>query len=212
VFFAVWPLLDLRLFKRLYEITRTDGIIALATFSAVFVMRPDEAILSGVILALVLYIRRVMWTDCVEVGIHPVWNTMHMREGFPEVAAYEGVMMLRIDAPLFYASIERLARDIEFKISTRERENAEIIDTLVLDFSGVTHIDVTGLHDFDELLLGLQQRNVTVYLIELKRDARAILGRGHLLEKLTILNNVFELTEVLARRVRAGGATKKHFV
>jgi SulP family sulfate permease len=207
---AVLPLIDIGQFKRFYEITTTDASIAVATFIGVFFLRPDEALLLGITLALLLYLRKVMWTDTAEVGIHPVWNTIHLRDTFPEVLSYPGVLMLRIDAPLFYASVERLNRDIESKIAKRSQENKLQVRMLVLDFSGVTHIDATGIKDFSELLSELGEQKIHVFLIELKRDARLILEKGGALKKVTILNNVPELKIALERNGTAEIKDGKH--
>jgi MFS superfamily sulfate permease-like transporter len=118
--------------------------------------------------------------------------------------------MLRIDAPLFYASVERLNRDIESKIAKRSLENTLQVRMLVLDFSGVTHIDATGIKDFSELLSELGEQKINVFLIELKRDARLILEKGGALKKVTILNNVPELKIALERNGTAEIKDGKH--
>jgi SulP family sulfate permease len=207
---AVLPLIDFKQLKQFYEISTTDASIAVATFIGVLFLRPDEALLLGVALALLLYLRRLMWTDTAEVGIHPVWNTIHLRDTFPEVLSYPGVLMLRIDAPLFYASVERLNRDIESKIAKRSQENKLQVRMLVLDFSGVTHIDATGIKDFSELLSELGEQKINVFLIELKRDARLILEKGGALKKVIILNNVPELKIALERNGTAEIKDGKH--
>ncbi|MFM2382013.1 MAG: hypothetical protein RLZZ76_780, partial [Candidatus Parcubacteria bacterium] len=78
------------------------------------------------------------------------------------------------------------------------------------DFSGVTHIDVTGLKDFSELLDELHVQNVRVFVIELKRDARLILEKGGALKKVTVLNNVPELKIALERNGIAEMKDGKH--
>ena len=64
---------------------------------------------------------------------------------YPEAYELEGILMLRIDAPLFFANVESV------KLAIRKYENAyrargRAFDFVVLDLSPVTDVDASAVH------------------------------------------------------------------
>lgn len=191
--FAVVPLIDITELRRMYQITHTDGVIGAATFVSVFFLRLDQAILFGVILALVLYMHKVMWVHVKEVGFHPQWLSLVARDLFPQAEVFPSMLILRIDAPIFYANVERLTLEIEARLSeytSREGQNPKI---LALDFSGVNHMDVTGVEEFGELVSDLHARHIKMFVITPRRGAREVLERGHIAEHVRFVHGTREL-------------------
>lgn len=177
---AVVPLIDFGELRRMYRITQTDGIIGVVTFGAVFVLRLDQAILLGVVLALVLYMHKVMWVHVVEVGFHPEWRSLVSTALFPNAVTYPQMLMLRIDAPIFYANIERLELEIEERLKEYDEKHQGVPKILALDFSGVNHIDVTGVEGFADIVRALHERRMQVFIITPRRGIREVLERAQL--------------------------------
>lgn len=64
---------------------------------------------------------------------------------YPESTELEGILMLRIDAPLFFANVESV------KYAIRKYENRYIargrqFEFVILDLSPVTDIDASAIH------------------------------------------------------------------
>lgn len=64
---------------------------------------------------------------------------------YPESTELEGILMLRIDAPLFFANIEFV------KSTIRKYENAYLargrtFEFVIMDLSPVTDIDASAIH------------------------------------------------------------------
>ena len=64
---------------------------------------------------------------------------------YPESTELEGILMLRIDAPLFFANVESV------KYAIRKNENKYIqrgrqFEFVILDLSPVTDIDASAIH------------------------------------------------------------------
>jgi len=178
--FAVLHLVDFNEIRRMYRITPTDGVIGGVTFIAVFVLRLDHAILLGITLSLALYMRKMMWVHVVEVGLHPEWRSLVSTALFPHATTYPTILMLRIDAPIFYANIERLETEIEERLHEYTSKGFGTPKILALDFSGVNHIDVTGVEGFAHLVRTLHDQNMRVFIITPRRGIREILERGNL--------------------------------
>lgn len=178
--FAVLHLIDFGEMRRMYQITHTDGVISMVTFVAVFFLRLDHAILLGITLSLALYMTKVMWVHVVEVGFHPEWRSLVSTALFPNATIYPKMLMLRIDAPIFYANIERLELEIEGRLRESEAAGRGTPAILALDFSGVNHMDVTGVEGFADIVRGLHARHMKVFIITPRRGIREILERGDL--------------------------------
>jgi SulP family sulfate permease len=190
---AVMPLIDLKNLRRMYAITHTDGIIGIVTFSAVFILRPDEAVLTGILLALGMYLRKVMWVHVVEVGVHPRWHSLYALSSYPHAKVYPRMLMLRVDAPIFFANAERLGLEVKMRLEECERRRGERIKIIVLDFSGVNHMDVTGIDGFAELVLDLKKRGIKLYVATPRHEIRRILERGHLAENIRLIHDAREV-------------------
>ncbi len=191
--FAVLPLIDFKEMRRMYEITHTDGVISFVTFGAVFVFRLDQAVLLGVILALVLYMRKVMWVHVAEVGFHPEWRSLVPCMLFSNAITYPRLLMLRIDAPIFYANVERLEEEIEKRFEEYFTRTQHVPKVIALDFSGVNHMDVTGVEGFAELVQTLHEKRVQVYVITPRREIREIIERGNVGSQVRFVHGTREL-------------------
>jgi len=193
---AVLPLIDIKEFRRQYAITRTDGIIAGATFAAVFVLRPDEAVLVGVILALALYLRKVMLVHVVEVAFHPEWRSLVMRSSYPQAEIFPRMLMLRIDAPVFYANIERLSDEIIEAVELWKEKNEAVPEVLLLDFSGVNHMDVTGVEGLAQMVRDIKKEHIKIIIATPRREIRKVLERGNLGDAVRFVHGMREVRQI----------------
>lgn len=191
--FAVVPLIDIKELRRIHRITPTDGVIGFATFFAVFVLRIDLAILLGAVLSLVMYMHKVMWVHVVEVGFHPEWRSLVARSLFPDAEVFPRMLMLRVDAPIFYANVDRLELEVEVRLAEYGDTYQNLPKILALDFSGVNHMDITGVDGFAELVERLHERKIRVFVITPRRGTREILERGNLGGKVRIVHGNREL-------------------
>ncbi len=191
--FAVVPLIDIAELRRMYRVTYTDGVIGMVTFASVFVVRLDQAILFGVLLALILYMQKVMWVHVKEVGFHPQWLSLVTRDVFPQAEVFPNMLILRIDAPIFYANVERLALEIEERLTEYKSSDGRYPKILALDFSGVNHMDVTGVEGFGDIVSDLHARHIKIFVITPRRGAREVLERGHIAEHVRFVHGTREL-------------------
>ena len=99
--------------------------------------------------------------------------------GFPDRRPVVGVVVVRLDAPLFWANAtaieERLLAEVERWPSTR---------ALVLDLEATTQLDITSVDVLAHLVIELRQRGVELYLARVLHPANAVLMRSGFLELL----------------------------
>lgn len=189
---AVMPLVTIRSMRELYHIARYDGIIAGLTFTMALIFKPDDAIIIGIVAALMLLIHRIMWADVHEVGVHETWHTLR-RTDDPLVKTYPHVLIVRIDASLVYANAERIVARIEALCSNRSA-HGDTVRALICNLSGVNTMDASGVESVHEIVTCAKKRNAALAVVNMKGQIRSMLERAGLTEDITYLHNMEELT------------------
>lgn len=64
---------------------------------------------------------------------------------YPESHELEGILMLRIDAPLFFANVESVKHAIR-KYESAYALRGRTFDFIILDLSPVTDVDASAVH------------------------------------------------------------------
>ena len=64
---------------------------------------------------------------------------------YPEAQELEGILMLRIDAPLFFANVQSVKGAVR-KYETEAEKKGKNFEFVILDFSPVTEVDASAIH------------------------------------------------------------------
>jgi SulP family sulfate permease len=109
----------------------------------------------------------------------------------PESETYPGLLVLRFDAGLFFASADAL---VDRLIDLHHQADPKL-HTLVLDFEGVNFIDSQGAETIAELIELATARDIELRLARVKTKVKDLLQRDGIVEKLSencIYGNVYE--------------------
>jgi anti-anti-sigma factor len=194
---VIFGMIDVRELKRLRRVARVDFTIALAAILGVLSAGVLAGVVIGVVLSLgwLIYVasspaipvlRRQPNTQVYrEVGEHPADETI------------AGVVVLRLDASLFFATVEAL-----------EDRVREVLDSepelrgLVLDLEAVVFVDSQG----SEKLAGIHEltnaSKVTLRLARVKPGVRSVLVADGVLQRIGedhVHGNVHEAVEAQLR-------------
>ena len=195
VIIAVAGTIDIGKVRDMYRASRTDGIVALLTFAIAFILKPDDAVAIGVIVALVLFMRKIVWAKIRILGIEPEWGILQ-GAGTGTVETFQGLLMLRIETSAFYGNIDYIVRTID-KLITHEESSGNGIRALVLDCSSVTYIDLSGAETLREYMEGLAAEGIDTYGIYMHSAVTEQLERVGALPYLTIFHNIREMRAAL---------------
>ena len=176
---ACLNLLDFKSIWRTWTYSRADGMTALATFLAVLTLGVQWGVLAGVVLAMVLHIRKSLTPRMPLVGRFP--GTEHYRDAEKfNVETDEKVKTLRIDEGLYYAN----ARFLEDRVAAVVSQHPEMTD-LILMCTGVSHIDASALSSLTEINRRLRGLEIELHLSDMQSSVRERLYRSELLKNLT---------------------------
>lgn len=203
---AAASLVDVPHIRRIHQISTMDGAIAGTTFAASFVLQASDAIFIGVVLALAMFLHRMMWADVVEVGIDRSLNVLRAirdeRDEEQGLVRLPRTLVLRINSSFFYGNSERLIEKMKSAILEREAIGGETLDFLVLECAGIDIIDGTAIEALEVFLNDLDARGTELCLIYMRRHVREVLERASDLERVRVVHNISELRQITQNKRR----------
>ena len=172
---AVLGMLDTSTFMTSWRYDRADAAALVATAAGVLALGVEAGVVVGVALSMGALIWRASRPHIAVLGRIP--GTEHFRnvERYSADTA-PGLLMLRVDAGLFFGNVEAVNERIEDELAARP-------DTrhLVLVLSAVNAIDTSALFALGELNAMLVARGVTLHLAEVKGPVMDRLKQSELL-------------------------------
>ena len=174
VLVAVIGLVDIKEARHLFHLKRIDGWTLTATFVATLALGSIQGILIGVVLSLLVFIRRSAYPQVVELGYSEKEGVFRNLQRFPGAMVYLEVLLLRIDSSLYFANLE-FVRDLV------ERKVAEKPETrwVIIDFSSVNEIDAPSIDALEEMMARYGERRIRFFFAGMKavlRDRAARAG------------------------------------
>lgn len=170
---AVLPLIDIQEARHLFHLKRIDGWTLVFTFALTLALGSKEGILSGVAFSLLVFIWRSAYPHAAELGYLEEEGTFRNLRHFPEAKVFPEVLILRIDASLYFANmgfVEDLLR----------RRLAEKADTrwVILDLSAVNDVDAMAIDSLGELMDSYAHQGIRFLLTGMKGPVREVVARA----------------------------------
>jgi sulfate permease, SulP family len=171
-------LMDLRGFVRIWRVRVIEGVLAAVTFVGVLIL----GILPGVLVAVALAI-----ADLVRRAARPhdaVLGRVRGRSGYQDIEhrpgseTLPGLIIYRIDAPLFFAN----ARFLREQVHKLVNDAAVPVRMIVLDCGAMFDLDVTAAETLEDLKRDLDDRGVMLALAEPHAPMRQVLQRSGVLQ------------------------------
>ena len=181
---AVMGMVDLVTLKQAWSYDRGDAGALLATMAGVLLLGVEAGVVVGVVLSLATLLWRSSRPHIAVIGKIP--GSEHFRNvQRHQVETLPGVLLLRIDAGLFFGNIDAVIDRLN-KLLGERQQRGETMRHVVLVMSGVNLVDMTGLYALNELNNSLKQQGITLNLSEVTGPVMDRLQRSGLLRhKLT---------------------------
>ena len=177
---AVWGLMDVNALRRYKSIRRNDFTSALAAMFGVLVFGPLYGLLFAVGLAVLGLVYRSSRIELDIMGKVPdekaAWGSI---ENHPERKTYDGVMVIRLDAPLFWANATAIADGVLAQVDSEPD-----VQVLLLDMEATSQLDTTSVDALELLLTHLEERHIDLYLVRVFFRARQVLKKSGFVERL----------------------------
>ena len=186
---AVLGMLDTTTLRAAWRFDRLDAAALVATAGGVLALGVEAGVVIGVALSMGALIWRASRPHIAVLGRIP--GTEHFRN----IARYTadtapGLLMLRVDAGLFFGNVEAVNGRIEDELAAHPATR-----NLVLVLSAVNEIDTSALFSLTELNAMLKTRGVALHLAEVKGP---VMDRLKHSEFLPVLNGRVFLSTAMA--------------
>jgi len=181
---VAWNMSEARHFVHILRVApRCDIVVLLACFSLTVLFDMVIAVSAGLVLASILFIRRISMltgTELVNLKEHE-----HLGDLPEQVAVYD------VNGALFFGAAEKA-------ISALHHANSNV-EIVVLDMSDVPMIDMTGIVALQSLLNSLRQQKITVLIVNLQTRMRDKLARAGISEESEVFEFCYGLQQVRQR-------------
>jgi high affinity sulfate transporter 1 len=159
-----FALFDWRGWVWLLRVRRSEFILSLSAALAVIVLGVLEGIVVAIALSLGNFVRRAWRPHSTELGKVPGVAGYHDRERHPEAELVEGLLIVRYDAPLFFANAPEFGRRLEEMLRTAGRP----IERILVVANAITDVDSTGAEILIDVLDELDGKEVSLVFAGLK--------------------------------------------
>ncbi len=177
---AVWGLMDVSALKHYRLVRRNDFTSSLAALVGVLLFGPLYGLLAAVGLAVLGLVYRSSRIDMEIMGKVPdekaAWGSIR---GHPERKTYDGLLVIRLDAPLFWANATQIADGV-----LAEAAATPDLRAVLLDMEATSQLDTTSVDALELILTRLEQQGVALYLVRVFYQARLVLKRSGFLDQL----------------------------
>ena len=176
---AVLSLVDLSIFKRAWNFSKSDFFAVLITVSLTLVMGVEIGVASGIITSILLHLHHTSEPHIAEVGL--VEGTEHFRNVLHyKVATNPCIVSLRIDESLLFSNAGYLEDYINDLVYERDK-----VCHVLLHSAAVNNIDLSALEMLEQLNLRLAEQGIKLHFSEVKIPVQKLLQKSGLLEHLS---------------------------
>jgi high affinity sulfate transporter 1 len=178
---AVSHLMKFALMRRFYLLLPRDFWLGMITLLAVITLDVLPALIIGVTFSILLLVFRASRPRLSQLGRHPSAPDVFVDLARnPQAVAVEGLLIIRPDAPMFYANAQTI-QDGVLALATQQ----DAVHTVLIDLDANDELDITSLEALSTLAIGLERREVRFALAHLHTPAAEIARREGLLEHIT---------------------------
>jgi high affinity sulfate transporter 1 len=172
---ASLSLTDLPATRRLFRVRRTEFALSLTAALGVVVLGVLPGMAVTVALSAANVFRRAWWPYRAVLGRVPELPGFHDVRGHPEAELLPGCLLIRFDAPLFFAN----ARTFREWVDGLVRDDPEV-RWVIVAAEPVTDVDTTAAEMLRELADALHRQDRHLVFAELKDPVRADVERAGL--------------------------------
>jgi SulP family sulfate permease len=154
-------------------------MVAITVFVLALILKPDYALLIGVLISLVLFLWKTMHPRIVRIARDPERDVFRNADR-AQLPGCPQILHLRSDNVIYFGNAEYTIERILERVDEADRP----LKFLLLDFSAVGFIDVTGIDELKALLDELELRGIRLGLIDVHLPVRDAFERAGLMEQI----------------------------
>lgn len=177
---GVLGLIDIKEIRRVWQVSRNEGIVSLLTFLLTLLLAPHlaHAVILGMLLSLGVYLYETMRPRFSELVRNEDGSWLEIGED----AHYETcdqISLVRFGGSLYFANVSYFEEKILQLITTKKQ-----LHYIVLDCVGINKLDASGLETLYNLCKRLEDVGIQLWLTRVREPVFEVLKRGGLFDYL----------------------------
>ena len=176
---AAFAVIDLRGFRRIAALSRSEAALAVVTCLAVVGVDLLTGVLVAVGLSMLLTLGRVARPHDAILGEGAGLDGW-IELGDERAKPLSGLLVYRFDGPLFFANGEYFLERVKSAISANPGQETSV----VLDMEGIGSVDTTAVDHLEELIVELEADGIVVSLARANTKVLGLLTRAGLVDRL----------------------------
>ena len=174
VIMAVAGLVDVREARRLWTVKRSDFWLLTLAFAGTLLFGVELGLGISVVASLAMVLRQTTRPHIAVLGRIPGTTQFRNVERSPAAVTTDGVVVVRVDAPLYFANLDYLRE----KLCNLEEDQGGRMRVLVLDSTSVTELDSSADTALVEIADDLARRDVELYVAGMKGRLLDVMRRS----------------------------------
>ncbi|KAJ0987735.1 hypothetical protein J5N97_006091 [Dioscorea zingiberensis] len=208
---AVVGLVDYEEALFLWRVDKKDFLLWTLTSITTLLFGIEIGVLVGVGFSLAFVIHESANPHIAVLGRLPGTTVYRNTQQYPEAYTYNGIVVVRIDAPIYFANISYIKdrlREYELKVPgiTMRGPEVERIYFVIIEMSPVTYIDSSAVQALKDLHQEYKSRGIQIAIANPNRDVHLSLSRSGLVDligKEWCFVRVHDAVQVCLRRVQS---------
>jgi len=161
---AMLGLIDIHAAIHLWKVDKIDFFVFMGALLGVVFASVEIGLITAVSISLIRLLMHVMRPHTAVLGNIPGTTVYRSTEQYPDAGRVQGILILRIDSPIFFANSSYLQERILRWIDDETEKHYQTLRYVVLDMGPVTSIDTSGISGLEELKKKLDLRKLQLVM------------------------------------------------
>ncbi|XP_010492115.1 PREDICTED: sulfate transporter 4.1, chloroplastic [Camelina sativa] len=171
----------------LWRVDKRDFTLWTITSTTTLFFGIEIGVLVGVGFSLAFVIHESANPHIAVLGRLPGTTVYRNIKQYPEAYTYNGIVIVRIDAPIYFANISYIKdrlREYEVAVDKYTNRGLEVerINFVILEMSPVTHIDSSAVEALKELYQEYKTRDIQLAISNPNKDVHLTIARSGMVE------------------------------
>ncbi|KAF3434102.1 hypothetical protein FNV43_RR25205 [Rhamnella rubrinervis] len=222
IFSAMLGLIKYKHAIHLFKVDKFDFFICMVAFFGVAFISMDIGLMLSVGLSVLRALLYVARPGTCKLGRIPNSSLYRDTKQYPAATVAPGILVLQLGSPIYFANSnyirERVLRWIQEEQSkySKPEEDDIMIEHVLLDLTGVSTIDVTGIETLIELRRTLEGKGIEVAIINPNLNVTEKLIASHFIDKIgeeniyLSIGDAVDACELSFQKLKVSDAVSEH--
>jgi len=198
---VIFGLMDVKALQRIYRLNRIEFWVGTIALLGVLTFGTLQGVVIGLLLSLLVLVARSSRPDIPVLGRLRGTEVFHRLNQNPESETYPGLVIIRFDGPLYFATANAL-RDKVREVTT---DVIPSVTMVLIDMEGVNYLDLEGCDMLNEIARDMKSIRVEIHLARVKQEVMELLEKDGVDKTMGhdhIHNKVFEAVQLFTQKER----------